>query len=292
MLQSDNKILALLSLMDDTDTEVYSIVTEQICQYGKGIIPHLENLWENTVQNDVQERIELLIHQIQYNDLEDELCDWKQCSGSLMDGAVLVARFQYPELDVADFKDKVLKLWKTVWLELNDQLTSLEQLHILNSILYHFYKLEGTKYNYKNEDFFLINKVLEKRKGNALSNGILFQIIAEQIGLPVRAVHVPNHYLLAFFAKKSTYWPSKELHSKNVLFFIDATNGNVYNRQDMTRYLEDNGCLANERLFEVMDNKEIVAYLLKELASCFDENKYPYKRNELQRLIKILTQGD
>lgn len=291
MLQNNDKIQALLSLMDDTDMEVYSIVTEQISQYGKSIIPHLENLWENTVQNDIQERIELLIHQIQYNDLEEEFVYWNNNNvENLIDGAILAAKFQYPDLNVMEFKDKVLKLWKTVWLELNDQLTSLEQLHILNSILYHFYKLEGTPYNYKNEEFFLINKVLEKRKGNALSNGILFQIIAEQIGLPIKAVHVPNHYLLAFFAKKNSYWPSQGLQPKNILFFIDATSGNVYNRSDMMKYLEDNNCISSNRLFEIMDNREIIAYLLREWSTCLNDPKYQYKKDELQRLARILSQ--
>ncbi len=292
MLNFNNKIQALLSLMDDTDMEVYSIVTEQICQYGKGIIPHLENLWENTAQDDIQERIELLIHQIQYNDLETEVIAWKKSPESLIDGAILTAKFQYPDLSVEEFKDKIMKLWRTVWLELNDRLTTIEQLHILNSILYHFYKLEGTDYNYKDEEYFLLNKVLEKRKGNALSNGILLQTIAEQIGLPIKAVHVPNHYLLAFFSKKYSYWPSKDWQPKNILFFIDASSGNVYNRQDMMKYLEDNNCLYGDRLFEVMDNREIIGYLLQELALCFDNHKSQYKKNELLRLSRILNKKD
>lgn len=293
MLVHDNKIQALLSLMDDTDMEVYSIVTDEICQYGKGIIPHLENLWENTVENQLQERIELLIHQIQYNGLESEFIHWRDGNHRLLDGVILVARYQYPELDVEELKDKILKLWKTVWLELNDHLTSLEQLHILNSILYHFFKLEGTTYNYKEEDFFLINKVLEKRKGNALSNGILFQIIAEQIGLPVKAVHVPNHYLLAFFQKDSNKWltKDKDAHTKNILFFIDATTGNVYNKKDMLSYLEENNCLFGDNLFGMMEETQIIAYMLKELASCFDDPKTNYKKEELLRLVKIVSQN-
>ncbi|MFT4205003.1 MAG: transglutaminase family protein [Chitinophagaceae bacterium] len=289
MIQSNDKIQALLSLMDDTDMEVYSIVTEQICQYGKGIIPHLENLWENMEHNEVQERIELLIHQIQYNDLESELLLWKEQPSKLIDGAILAARFQYPDLCVDQFQDKILQLWKTVWLEINDHLSSLEQLHILNSILYHFYKLEGTPYNHDDIDCFLLNKVLEKKKGNALSNGILFQIVAEQIGLPVKTVHIPKHYLLAFFARKNSYWPSKGFHPGNILFFIDAMSGNVYNRQDMMKYLEDNGCLVGDRLFSVMRNDEIISYLLREMAACFDNVQYGYKRTELLRLADILS---
>lgn len=293
MLTSNNTIQALLSLMDDSDMEVYSIVTEHICQYGKGIIPHLESLWECTAENSVQERIELLIHQIQYQGLEQEFIDWKSGDRKLEDGAMLVARFQYPDLNVEQLKEKILKLWKTVWLELNDQLTSFEQLHILNSILYHFYKLEGATYSYKNEDFFLLNKVMEKRKGNALSNGILFQIVAQQIGLPVKAIHVPNHYLLGFFKKKNNvHWPEKNMLGKDILFFIDATTGNVYNRHDMLQYLEDNNCLGSERLFEVMAPEEIIAYLLKELSACFDDVKHNYKKRELLRLARLLSSKD
>jgi len=68
-MQQTKEINALFTLIDDPDHEVYSTVSEKIVEFGKGIIPNLEDLWENTLSEDVQERIEMLIHRLHYTDL-------------------------------------------------------------------------------------------------------------------------------------------------------------------------------------------------------------------------------
>src|ERR1700745_4225060 len=71
------EILAVFTLLDDPDEEVFSKFSERIVHYGRGIIPNLENLWENTTRNDVQERIEMLIHSLHYTDLLNDPTEWR-----------------------------------------------------------------------------------------------------------------------------------------------------------------------------------------------------------------------
>ena len=72
-MEENKEISALFHLIDDPDEEVFNVVSTRIIDYGKGIIPNLENLWENTISEDVQERIEMLIHRLHYRDLTEEL---------------------------------------------------------------------------------------------------------------------------------------------------------------------------------------------------------------------------
>ena len=74
-MEENKEISALFHLIDDPDEEVFNLVSTRIIDYGKGIIPNLENLWENTVSEEVQERIEMLIHRLHYRDLTEELTD-------------------------------------------------------------------------------------------------------------------------------------------------------------------------------------------------------------------------
>jgi hypothetical protein len=69
-MQETKEINALFTLIDDPDEEVYSTVSEKIVAYGKNIIPNLEHLWETTLSEDVQERIEMIIHHLHYTDLQ------------------------------------------------------------------------------------------------------------------------------------------------------------------------------------------------------------------------------
>ena len=79
-MQENKEILALFHLIDDPDQEVFDSVSSRIVSYGRGIIPNLEDLWENTISNDVQERIELLIHRLHYQDLTEDFTNWKSSS--------------------------------------------------------------------------------------------------------------------------------------------------------------------------------------------------------------------
>lgn len=83
------EIDALLRLIDDPDEEVYDTVQHKLLQYGSPVIPHLENLWEHSLSNYVQERIEMIIHRINFLDLKRELYAWKNGDSDLLHGACL-----------------------------------------------------------------------------------------------------------------------------------------------------------------------------------------------------------
>ena len=57
-MKETKELKALLHLLDDPDKEVFETVSDKIIHYGKEVIPKLENLWENTKDGEVQQRIE------------------------------------------------------------------------------------------------------------------------------------------------------------------------------------------------------------------------------------------
>ena len=68
----NKEIIALFHLMDDPDEVVYNSVSDKILSFGKEIIPNLENLWENTLQEQTQERIQQIIHKLHFEDLTND----------------------------------------------------------------------------------------------------------------------------------------------------------------------------------------------------------------------------
>jgi len=73
-----DEIAALYTLIDDPDEEVFGVVSDRIVNYGTTIIPTLEHWWETTPNEQVQTRIENLIHRLQFRDLRRNFTDWKQ----------------------------------------------------------------------------------------------------------------------------------------------------------------------------------------------------------------------
>ena len=168
-MQENREISALFTLIDDPDEEVFSTVSERIVHYGCSIIPNLENLWENSTSDDVQDRIEMLIHRLHFSDLVNDLTEWRDSAyHDLLLGSLLISKFQYPELHTTPVLQEIEKIRRNVWLELNSYLTPLEQANVISSILYNYYNLKGTEVSYINPDHFLINKVLQSKKGKLI----------------------------------------------------------------------------------------------------------------------------
>jgi hypothetical protein len=145
-METTKELSALFTLIDDPDEEVFGAVSEKIIDYGKNIIPSLEHLWETIPDENVQHRIELLIHRLHYRDLSEDFRQWN-VSGhhDLMLGALLVSKFQYPDLTTAPVLQEIEKIRRNIWLELNNYLTPLEQINIVTSILYSYYGLKAEK---------------------------------------------------------------------------------------------------------------------------------------------------
>lgn len=287
-METNKELTALFHLIDDPDEEVFDAVTQKIVDYGNPVIPNLENLWETTPDQEVQQRIELLIHKLHFRDLSEEFRQWS-ISGhhDLMLGALLVCKFQYPDLSTTATMQEIEKVRRNIWLELNNYLTPLEQINIVTSILYSYYGLKGSEINYQEAGDFMIHKVLEAKRGNQISNGILYLVLCELLDIPVKAVNIPKQFILAYF--KPGYSDEMLPNPVNKIeFFIDPTSGQVFTHQDVESYFKRIAVPPVGSYFKPMKNKKIIQQLLDEFSKCFTEEKDVSKKNELSELSRLL----
>ena len=287
-METNTEISALLHLIDDPDEEVFDAVSRKIVDYGKPIIPNLEHLWETTPDEPVQERIELIIHRLHYRDLAEDFRQWN-VSGhhDLMLGAMLTSKFQYPDLSTTPVMQEIEKIRRNIWLELNNYLTPLEQINIVTSILYSYYELKGGETNYKEPNEFLLHKTLESKRGNQVSNGILYLMLCELLDIPVKAINIPKQFIIAYF--KPGY-SDEELpnHIHKIEFFIDPTSGQVFTHQDVESYFKRISVPPVGSYFKPLKNKQVIRQLLEEFSKCFSDEKLLHKQAELLELASIL----
>jgi regulator of sirC expression with transglutaminase-like and TPR domain len=276
--------------MDDPDEEVFTTVSSKIISFGKEIIPNLEDLWENTNQEEIQERIETIIHKLHFRDLTEDFVSWKKGSGDLLSGALLVARYHYPELQEAEALKEIEKLRRNIWLELNNYLTPLEQINVITSILYNYYKQKGVEIAYNQPEDFLITKTLETKKGNAISNGILYLVLCDKLDIPVKATNIPRQFILGYFDQQFDLMSHASQVAEKINFFIDPLNGNIYSHKDVENYFKRIAVSPSNTYFKQQDNKKIIVFLLKELSKCFDNDRNHYKMEELLTLAKLMAE--
>jgi len=289
-LVENREISALFHLIDDPDEEVYSTVSTKIISFGKGIIPNLENLWENTNREHVQERIETIIHKLHFRELTDDFINWKNGSCELLKGALLTARYHYPEMQESQALQDIEKLRRNIWLELNNYLTPLEQINVITSILYNYYKQKGVEISYSQPEDFLITKTLETKKGNAISNGILYLILCDLLDVPVKATNIPRQFILGYFDPQYEYMNPVGHSSEKINFFVDPLNGNIYSHKDVESYFKRIGVVPAPAYYRPLTNKRIIQFLLEELSKCFDNDRNQYKMEELKTLVKLLDE--
>jgi regulator of sirC expression with transglutaminase-like and TPR domain len=291
-MQENKEIKALFHLIDDPDEEIFTSISDRIVSYGRGIIPNLENLWENTISEDVQERIELLIHKLHFTDLTEDFQRWKTSSyQDLLTASLLVAKFQYPDLATANVLQEIEKLRRSVWLELNNYLTPLEQANVLTSILYNYYGLKGTEVGYQHPEEFLINKVIETKKGNAITNGVLYLLLSELLDIPVKAINIPKQFVLAYI--KPDY-SQNVIETENFLnkidFFIDPMSGQIFTHKDVENYFKRISVPPVASYFRPISHIKVIQTMLEEFSKCFDNEKASYKHQELLSLAASINE--
>ena len=287
-MKESTEIWALFKLLDDPDSEVFGAVSNKLLDYGKPIIPNLEHLWENSPDEQMQERIETIIHRLHYNDLSEDFRQWN-LSGhhDLLVGSLLVSKFQYPDLSTSPVLLEVEKIRRNIWLELNAYLTPLEQVRIVTGILYSYYGLKGSEINYGETNEFFLNKVLESKRGNQLSCGILYLLLCELLDIPVKAINIPKQFVLAYFKPGSGEEDAKDYISQ-IEFYIDPSSGMVFTHKDIESYFKRISVPPVHAYFKPLPNKKVVQHLLEETAHCFETEKEAYKKVELMKLAEML----
>ncbi|MEO8720609.1 MAG: transglutaminase family protein [Ginsengibacter sp.] len=284
----NKEISALFHLIDDPDDEVFSSVTDRIISHGRAIIPNLENLWENSPDEAVQGRIEMIIHKLHFRDLVEEFKDWKNGSCDLLHGALLVSKYGYPEMIATSTLQEIEKIRRNIWLELNSYLTPLEQVNVISGILYSYYKLKGNEVSYDLHDDFMITKLIENKRGNSITNGILYLILCNLLDIPAKAIKIPKQFILAYFDVDYKFPnPSKE-RSEKINFFIDPLNGQVYSHKDVENYFKRISVPPVPSYYKPIDDKKIVQHLLEEFSKCFTDSDNIYKKNDLLFLVHLL----
>ena len=286
-MKETNEISALLHLIDDPDTEVYTSVRNKLLSFGKEVIPNLEYLWETTDNPFIQERVEMLIHSVQFEDVKSKLSDWmQQKEPDLITGAFIVNSYHFPELSYTDLSQQIEKIRRNIWLELNPYLTSLEQINILTGILFQYYSFKKNPIDYSRPADFLLSYLLETKKGNALGLAVLQLILAQLSDIPLQLLQIPGQLVLGYCKPQENEKESGEFH--HISFFVDGGSGQIFSRKEIELYLKREGMEWSDEYFKPMSPKKIIAQLIDEYASCFQSDDLLYKFRELKILAETI----
>lgn len=293
---SETEIRALITLIDDPDEGVYHQVRERIVSLGDHVVPVLERAWEYDDLGDLfRNRIEDILQTIHLGGVTDRLKAWRETGGEdLLEGALIISRYRYPDMDEQKVKARLASIRQDIWLELNDHLTAFEKVRVFNHIFFQVHGFKGNKRNYHAPQNSYINEVLDSRKGNPLSLAIIYQVLAEDLGLPLRGVNLPNHFVLAYLDEESIGGAdSGQQGEENVLFYVNAfSQGDILGRNEINEFLEKLKIAPRASFYSPCTNLDIIRRQLNNLANSYEKLGDTERSKDLEKLRDLLGKNE
>jgi regulator of sirC expression with transglutaminase-like and TPR domain len=270
---------ALIELLEDPDKEVYKTVKNELVDLGTNIIPNLEEAWEKNFDSLIQDRVEEIIHEIQFKSLLNELKLWISSPKDILEGWMIISRYQYPELKKESYESTLTKIISEAKLAIENCNSDLEKISALNTIIFSKYRFRGNVKNFHSPENSFINDVIDNRKGNPLSLSIIYMHISRKIGLPVCGINMPKHFIVGFESEHN-------FDIDSIKFYINPfSKGTMLNRQDLETFLKREKIKESSKYFSPCGNKEILKRLINNLLHSYT---YRSKKEKAEEMVKFL----
>ncbi len=282
-----SEINSLVKLLDDPDQEIFDHVHQKLFSYGAEVISHLETAWESAFDPLLQERIAGLVHEIQFSNLKNDLKLWCQSGAfDLLRGALLINKYQYPDLDEQKVINEIEAIKRDIWLQMIYESSAVEKIKLMNHIFYNIYGFSGNTANHQDPQNSYLSQVMEMKKGNQPTLAIIYSVIAQKLDIPVFGVNLPQHFILAYVDESA----QKETEN-GVLFYINPFNkGFIFGKRDVDMFLKQLNLKPEPQYYEPCSNQEIIKRIIRNLISSYENSGLTEKVEELTELLKIASE--
>ncbi len=287
---NEKEVESLIKLLDDPDTEISRHVEEKLLSYGNEVIIYLEDAWAQSFETLLQERIENLVHKIQFLNVKRELELW-HIGGSfdLLQGILILNKYQYPDLDEQRIINQIEEIKREIWMQMLYDMSAVEKVKLINHVFYGTYGFSGNTNNHQDPQNSYLSQVLESKKGNQILLAVIYSIIAQKLDIPVYGVNLPQHFILAYVDETpdDMHIPGSEFEN-SILFYINAFNkGFIFGRKDVDAFLKHLNLNPQSHFYEPCTNVEIIQRVLRNLISAYEKLSAVEKVSELEDLLGI-----
>lgn len=203
----------------------------------------------------------------------------------LFEAALSIGQDADPNLDLNACLLEIDRFAAQLRQRLPADIAPIPKLRLLNNFFYQELGFAGNLNDYYNPDNSYLHKVLATRRGIPISLAVIYMELAQQIGLGVKGISFPGHFLM-------------KLSVKNGDIILDPFNGNSLSREEIEDRLEPffidgrgpndppvSSCLAEASA------ATILVRMLRNLKALFAEHPHWQQfLNVQQRLVMLLPE--
>ncbi|MEY4207087.1 MAG: hypothetical protein RLZZ20_239 [Pseudomonadota bacterium] len=201
----------------------------------------------------------------------------------LFEAALSIAQDDDPAMDLSHCVLEIDKFAARLKRRMPADIAQIPKLRLLNNFFYQELGFAGNLNDYYNPDNSYLHKVLSTRRGIPISLAVIYMELAGQIGLDVKGISFPGHFLMKLSVKSGD-------------IILDPFNGTSLSREELEERLEPyflNGRSPNDpplsSYLADATPRAILIRMLRNLKALFAE--HPHWRqflNVQQRLVILL----
>jgi len=281
------EIEALVSLVDEPNDDMFDVIRQKILSYGELAIPVLDNLWVNTMSANDSKRIESIIEEIRQEVVVTDFEQWaSDANNDIIEGLVIITKYFQSDFNEKHYKAFYEKLCRDTWLELNDNLTALEKIKVLNHVFYGVYNFKSDAGTAVKSNTYFLNRVFDYRTGSVMAMGILYIAIAQKLSIPIFGVDLPGHFILAYMDDaEDSYLPSKFSES-DVIFYVNTSKeGTAFTRNEIKHYINQLKIQHNTNYYSPCTNLMVLKRMMNELIDSLELENKQVKTFVLKKLL-------
>jgi len=212
----------------------------------------------------------------------------------LTEAALAIAQDVDPRLDLAAAQSDIDRLAATLRARLPADAGQVHKLRLLNRFFFQELGFAGNVNDYYDPDNSYLPRVLERRIGIPITLAILFMEIGQQVGLPLRGVSFPGHFLVKLKVRAGDLYLdpvtgeslSKEQLEERLSEFFDSVRGEKGDPRSIERSAMD---AALGLAIREAGSREILARMLRNLKAIYRaKNDYPRWLDVQHRLVVLL----
>ncbi len=111
-------------------------------------------------------------------------------------GALLIAKEEYPDLDVEHYLDHLAALGRAAEGAVRDGANTVERVQLLSEFLFERTGFKGNREQYGDPRNSFLNQVLERRLGIPITLSVVYLEVGRRAGLNLYGVSFPSHFLV------------------------------------------------------------------------------------------------
>jgi regulator of sirC expression with transglutaminase-like and TPR domain len=178
---------------------------------------------------------------------------------------------------MAKLRKTMDQLYYDTWLELRPDLNPIDQITVINDVLFRKMKFTANTKNFHSPGNSMINVVLESKRGNPISLCVVYMLICQKMKMPVYGVNMPNLFLLTY-------------KDDAMQFYINAfSKGLTLTRKDIDNYLASLNLSPLNVFYEPCGHLDIVRRTLRNLIVSFEKASEDQKVQEVKRLLGSIS---